>query len=152
MQTLSTIYLAFTSHHSCKLHTSIDFRECTGEERKANSLDPKALVVPSQGPKKRTKKLGQGQCASLILNLSLLPRLQPDPQLLFPLLWSFSTPYHVLLTTFFLGLSFSAFCLISKILSCFPLHLLLSSDKPVFLLTSRITKHKTDSSRDHVTG
>lgn len=103
MQTLPTIHIAFTSQHSCKLHTSIDFRDPPGEERKANSLDPEALVVPSQRPKKRTKKLGQSQCASLILNLPLFPPLRPDLSCFSPSLWSFSTPYQFLLTTFFSG-------------------------------------------------
>lgn len=82
LKTLPILHIAFTSHHSCKLHTSVDFRDHTGEERKANSLDLKVPVVPSQRPKKRTKKSGQSQCASL--NLPLLLPLQPDPQLLFP--------------------------------------------------------------------
>lgn len=81
LKALPIIHIAFTSYHSCKLHTSVDFREHTGKERKTNSLEPKALVVPSQRPKKRTKKSGQTQPASL--NLPLLPPLRPDPQLLF---------------------------------------------------------------------
>lgn len=122
LQTFPTIHIAFTSHHSCKLHTSIDFRDHTGEERKANSLGPSALVVPSQRPKKRPKKLGQSQCASLILNLPLLPPLQPDP--------SFGA--FQLHTTFFSQYFFWAFLL--QLSPSFPKFYLASLFTPFYLL------------------